>query len=138
MLKILIGALGAGAFAVYLAFGTASPCGILREEVRRAAVREGGLGFLASMLPDSVIDGMLAEQFGPLSPGRCIGLALQMPQRAAVAPKQPQPQAAAPVQAPPLPQERVSVAPGTPEAMRQAAFKRDAAIQECRAMRLAG
>jgi len=39
-------------------------------------VREGGSlgGFIATALPDNVLDGLIAAQYGPLSPGHCINL----------------------------------------------------------------
>ena len=57
------------AVAVYSNFGTLSPCGVLRETVRR---RDG----LAALLPCSLVDMDIAAQYGPLSPGRCVDLLL--------------------------------------------------------------
>jgi hypothetical protein len=59
--------------AIYLYFGTLSPCGVLRERVRQADA-------FAAVLPDSVIDVALAAQYGALSPGRCIAcLSIRLP-----------------------------------------------------------
>ena len=75
-LVIVAGLVGAGALVLYLEYGTVEPCGILRERVRQQAVREGGrLGsFVATAIPDNVLDGLIASQYGALSPGRCIDL----------------------------------------------------------------
>jgi hypothetical protein len=73
---ILIVAVGAGLIVVFSKFGTIDPCGILRAEVRQEAARDGNFGgFIASALPDSVIDAMLYRQYGRLTPGRCFLLA---------------------------------------------------------------
>lgn len=80
--------------AVLLQYGTLSPCGVLRAQIREQAAREGGFGgFLANALPDSVIDGMLAAQYGSLSPGRCLSLALSGVTAPPPAAQQPQRQA---------------------------------------------
>jgi hypothetical protein len=73
---LLAASLGIFASALYFQYGTVEPCGILRERVRQQAVREGGrLGaFVVTAMPDNVLDGLLAAQYGPLSPGRCINL----------------------------------------------------------------
>ena len=76
VLTILIGG-GLSVFA--LKFGTVTPCGILRAEIRQEAAREGGFGLVVSALPDSAIDAILAAQFGPMSPGRCMQLAIAGP-----------------------------------------------------------
>lgn len=78
---------GAGLLILILRFGTVTPCGILRAEIRQEAARKGGIGVLLAALPDSVIDGLLVAQYGPISQGRCIELALS----------------GAPVQPPPAP-----------------------------------
>jgi hypothetical protein len=84
-----------------LKFGTIDPCGILRAQIRQEAGREGGFGgVVASTLPDVVIDGIIAAQYGPLSPVRCIALAF----------------AGAPVQAPTVPR------PVPPRAGQQGGF----------------
>ena len=60
------------ALAVYLNFGTLSPCGVLREASRQ---RDS----LAAVLPDSIVDLSLAGQFGELSPGRCLAVLIGEP-----------------------------------------------------------
>ena len=72
----ILGILGIGALVLYLNYGTVAPCGVLRERFRQQAVREGGrLGsFVATAIPDNVPDGMIAAQYGALSPGHCIDL----------------------------------------------------------------
>ncbi len=63
--------------AVYMTYGTVEPCSIVREQLRRRAVAEGGsLGSLvASMTPDSVINAMLQAQYNrPVSPSLCIAI----------------------------------------------------------------
>ena len=71
----LLSVVGAGLLIVWLKFGTVDPCGILRAEIRQEAAREGRLAIVALAMPDSVIDAMIAAQYGPLSPGRCIAIA---------------------------------------------------------------
>src|ERR1700687_4957140 len=61
----IVAVLGAG--AVYINYGTLSPCGALRETVRK---QDG----LARILPDSVVDAVIESNAGPLSPGRCLAL----------------------------------------------------------------
>ena len=83
---------GATGVVLYLRYGTVAPCSILRERVRQQATREGGQfgSFIATALPDQVIDGLIAAQYGPLSPGHCIGLLLRgEPQHLAPAAQQP-------------------------------------------------
>ena len=70
---------GGGLLFLQLRFGSVTPCGILRAEVRQEAFREGGMGILASALPDFGVDAILEAQFGPLSPGRCLLLAVSGP-----------------------------------------------------------
>lgn len=75
-LVLLIVMLGAGAAALYLKYGTVEPCSILRERIRRQEMAGGGqiTRFVVSEVPDRVLDSLLAAQYGPLSPGRCVGL----------------------------------------------------------------
>ena len=69
-------AAGVGLLVVVLRFGTVEPCGILRAQIRHEAIREGGFTATVALLPDSVIDGLIAAaQDAPLSPGRCLALA---------------------------------------------------------------
>jgi hypothetical protein len=79
LLVVLVVLIGGGLSVLALKFGTVTPCGILRAEIRQEAAREGGFGLVASALPDSAIDAILAAQFGPMSPGRCIQVALSGP-----------------------------------------------------------
>jgi hypothetical protein len=73
---VALAILGVGAVILYLNYGTVAPCGILRERFRQQAIRDGGSfgGFVATALPDNVLDGMLAAQYGALTPGHCIDL----------------------------------------------------------------
>jgi hypothetical protein len=91
MKKLLLIIPGVVLLAVLLQYGTLDPCGIVRAKIRQEAAREGGFGgFLASALPDAVINGLLEAQYGPLSPGRCIGLAFMGPLPQAPAGQPPQ------------------------------------------------
>jgi hypothetical protein len=84
------------AAAVYSNFGTLSPCGVLRERMRQ---QDG----LAAILPDSIVDLVLAGQYGELSPSRCFAILMDNHNTAQASLSQPQP--ARPVQpAPPVPQ----------------------------------
>jgi hypothetical protein len=76
---ILLGIVAITGVVLYLDYGTVAPCGILRERIRQRAVSEGGQlgGFLATAMPDNVLDGLIATQYGPLSPGRCISLLMK-------------------------------------------------------------
>jgi hypothetical protein len=105
---------------VYLSFGTLSPCGILRENVRK---HDG----LAAVLPDGLVDAALAAQYGELSPGRCVSILLNGPRTVAVTPA-------------PSPQPRQQAIPAaTPnDPVKVAGKETNAAILECRAKRLRG
>jgi hypothetical protein len=72
----LIGILAVTAIVIYLDYGTVAPCGILRERIRQQVVSEGGQlgGFVATAMPDNVLDGLIAAQYGALSPRHCISL----------------------------------------------------------------
>lgn len=123
--------------APLLLFGTVSPCGIVRAEVRQAAQREGGLGgVLAAALPDQVIDGILAAQVGPLSPGRCVALAVTgLPaEHTPATPSAPTPQPFNPPVPPPI-----FTPPYSPvQDMSRPAAQADAAIAACKNKRLSG
>jgi hypothetical protein len=114
------------AAVVYWDFGTLSPCGMLRENVRQ---RDG----LAAVLPDSIVDLALAGQYGALSPGRCVtvlisNLSTPIP-NAAQASRQPTPQ----------PRPAPQPAPVTAQdPMQWAAQVTVQAANECRAKRLRG
>jgi hypothetical protein len=73
---ILLGLVAITGAVLYLDYGTVAPCGILRERFRQQVVREGGQlgGFVATAMPDNVLDGLIASQYGPLSPGHCVSL----------------------------------------------------------------
>lgn len=105
---------------VYLSFGTLSPCGMLRENVRK---HDG----LAAILPDGLVDAGLAAQYGELSPGRCISILLN---------GQSTPVAATPVPPPPQVQQQPPVYNGN--AFANANAEAGAAISQCRAKRLRG
>jgi hypothetical protein len=114
--------------AVYYDFGTLSPCGALRETVRK---QDG----LARILPDGVVDAVIESNAGPLSPGRCLALLVggqPAPARtAAVAPAV----AAAPVVQPD--RQAISAQANSP-AMQAAGNEAAAAINECKSKRLSG
>jgi hypothetical protein len=111
--------------AVYVNYGTLSPCGALRESVRK---QDG----LARILPDGVVDAFIEANTGPLSPGRCI--ALLIGQRTPI-----QTVAAAPPVAPvPEPDRQAISAYATSPEMQAAGNEAAAAINECRAKRLSG
>lgn len=135
---LLLSALIVPVLVVLLRFGTVSPCGILREEVRQAAAREGGLGVLASAMPDGLLDGLIESQSGPLSPGRCLVLVVSgppvRPPVARIQAPPPRPQISMPVE----PQRSFAPVPGTPEAIAQARAQADYAVTECRDERLSG
>jgi hypothetical protein len=113
---------------VYMNYGTLSPCGALRETVRK---QDG----LARILPDSVVDAVIESNAGPLSPGRCFGLLIggqhTPAQTVATAPTV----AAAPV---PQPDRQAISAQANSPAMQTAGNEAAAAINECKAKRLAG
>jgi hypothetical protein len=96
LLVVLVVLIGGGFSVLALKFGTVTPCGILRAEIRQEAAREGGFSLVVSALPDSAIDAILAAQFGPMSPGRCIQVALSEPPVRSQAPqRRPNPEQAA-------------------------------------------
>lgn len=95
---LLIG--GGGLLVLELQFGTVAPCGILRAELRQEAAREGGFALVAAALPDSAINALLAAQFGPMSPGRCLQLAISgPPMQTQASPSRPNPEQVAAEQA---------------------------------------
>jgi hypothetical protein len=115
------------AIPVYLNFGTLSPCGMLRQTVRK---QDG----LASVLPDSIIDVFLASQYGELTPGRCIRLLLNY-ETAPVANRATPTSPPAPVSPPPQ-QSVIQQPPQDP--MELASKQMFAAISECRTRRIDG
>jgi hypothetical protein len=51
---------------------------VLRVRSKEQAAREGvPNALLAGIVSDQILDSMLAAKFGPLTPGRCLGLVLQ-------------------------------------------------------------
>jgi hypothetical protein len=76
-IRILAVALVAGAGLLLFQYGTLSPC-MLRVEARQNAAHDGGgAALLATAISDSVLDTLLAARYGPLTPGRCLGLVLR-------------------------------------------------------------
>lgn len=73
---LLVVLTGIGSMLLYLNYGTVAPCSILRERIRQQAAREGGQfgTFIVTAIPDKVLDGLIAAQYGSLSPGHCINL----------------------------------------------------------------
>ncbi len=126
---VLIVAAWAG--IVYFAFGSITPCGVLRETTRRADP-------MVALLPDSLIDFGLTAQYGALSPSRCIDVLLTMMS------SQPQPVQPSVRKTPTPPQPRTATPPAAPSAMAphealKAAFREmEVAANECRAKRLRG
>ncbi len=122
MMKTIFGIVGVIGVIVYLSFGTLSPCGMLRETVRK---HDG----MAAILPDGLVDAALAAQYGELNPGRCIGILLNGNRtQVAAAPATPQP-----IAQPPRVQQQAPTDP-TKIAMKQT----ETAIMECRSKRLNG
>jgi hypothetical protein len=107
--------------AVFVNYGTLSPCDALRETVRR---QDG----LARILPDALITAAIEANAGPLTPMKCVGLLLSK-QNTSVA------STPAPV-APPPPQASISQPPHDPMVIAQNEMV--AAITECRNKRIDG
>jgi hypothetical protein len=107
--------------AAYLDYGTLSPCGALRETVRK---QDG----LARILPDSVVDAVIEAHSGPLSPGRCLALLIGG-QHA------PAPTVAA---APPAAAAQAPQANSAQANLQAASNEMATAINECRAKRISG
>lgn len=127
----------AGLLAVFVAgplllkYGTLSPCGMLRAQVREHD------GF-AAVLPDGLADLGLAAHLGALTPAKCLA-ALFGKDQSQPPPKQ---EASKP---PPTPSAPALAAPSTPSrardaeaALRNAFQKAGQATAECRARRLSG
>jgi hypothetical protein len=112
---------------LYLSFGTLSPCGMLRETVRR---HDG----LAALLPNALVDAALEGQYGALSPGRCIAILVNGSSTPVVAPVVQQPIAQQPIQQ--RQAQQIPVAPADP--MKVAGKEAETAIMECRAKRFSG
>lgn len=110
--------------AVYLTFGTLSPCGILREQVRAQEP-------MAKLLPDFVIDAAIESKFGAMSPGRCITMAINAMTILVPIPQRPAASSPPPRQQPVAPQQ-------TAISFEQAQQRTIDAITACRAKRLRG
>jgi hypothetical protein len=135
---ILLAAAGAALLVVLLKFGTIDPCGILRAQIRQDAAREGGFGVVASALPDSVIDGIMAVQYGPLSPGRCIALAFAgAPAQTPTAPSRVPSRGSPPAQ-PQAGQQGGFPPQNVAAALKQAGEEAKTAMMECKNKRLSG
>ena len=78
LLTAIVVGIAIGAGVVLLRYGTVAPCGILRQTMREDAARSGGDlgGFLSTITPDSVLNGIIAAQYGAASEGRCLGALL--------------------------------------------------------------
>lgn len=118
-MKTIMGLLALCAALIYLIFGTLAPCGIVREMVRK---QDG----LAAILPDGLIDAALVNQFGALSPGRCLNILVQN----YTAPISKSAEPVKPVQR--------TAAPENPDPIKRAFEISKAAINECRSKRLSG
>jgi hypothetical protein len=106
--------------AVFVNYGTLSPCDALRETVRR---QDG----LARILPDALITAAIETNAGPLTPMKCVGLLLN---------KQGMPVASASAPAPVAPPQAPVNQPQGP--MVTAQTEMVAAITECRNKRIDG
>jgi|SRR5579863_9401442 len=107
--------------AVFVNYGTLSPCDALRETVRRQDA-------LARILPDTLITAAIEANAGPLTPMKCVSLLMS---------KQSIPVASAPAPAPVGPPPQASVSqPQDP--MVTAQNEMVAAITECRNKRIDG
>ncbi|THD70421.1 MAG: hypothetical protein E7813_08320 [Bradyrhizobium sp.] len=99
-MKLLFALVAVAAVTLLAAFGTLSPCGMLRETERK-------LDGLAAILPDAIVDIALIGKYGSLNPGKCVGLLLSgrsgpaPAQVAATLPRQVQASVAQPVSTPP-------------------------------------
>ncbi|MGA2056012.1 MAG: hypothetical protein ABSG88_11930 [Bradyrhizobium sp.] len=106
--------------AIFVNYGTLSPCDALRETVRR---QDG----LARILPDALITAAIEANAGPLTPMKCVGLLLN---------KQSTAVASAPAPVAPPPQASFSQPPRDPMVIAQSEMV--AAITECRNKRIDG
>ena len=62
-----------GLVAVDMHFGTISPCGIIKQKARDAAVKKGGfVAMLGSAVPDEVLDALIRARLGAETPDRCL------------------------------------------------------------------
>lgn len=110
-----VGAILAAVTAVvYLTFGTLSPCGVLRKTIRE---RDG----FAAVLPDTIVDLVIATQYGAMSSGRCLDVLAKTLSTARTSELQ-------------TPQST----PAAQEALKWATKESERASHECRAKRLNG
>lgn len=75
---VAIVVLGFIAVGLWWRFGTVEPCGVLRERIRETAAANGGGfgGFVASAMPDSVLNAAIAANYGSATPGACLSALL--------------------------------------------------------------
>jgi hypothetical protein len=124
IMKLLLVLASVVVVALFVAFGTLSPCGMLRETERKQ-------DSLAAILPDGIVDVALAAKYGSLTPGKCVGLLLNG--RGGPA--------SAPVAATSQPQLRIAARPPELSAtnnLNTALQRMDAPMGECRDKRLNG
>ena len=77
-LRIIAIALIVGGGWLLFRYGTLAPCGILRVEIRENAARQGGAdAFIVNAMSDDLLNTALAAQYGPLTPGRCLGIVIR-------------------------------------------------------------
>lgn len=133
----LLAVAGVVVLIVMSKFGTIEPCGIMRAEIRQEAARQGGFAAVAAILPDGVIDGIIAAKYGPLSPGRCIALALGAePVQVPTAPRYVPPQASQPAR--PQPTQQNGLVAAQNAALKQAGEETKTAMLDCKKKRLSG
>jgi hypothetical protein len=108
-----------------------SPCEALRESVRKR-------DWLATILPDSIVDMDIAARYGTLSPGRCLDLLLSQKPITLSTSAQPAQPATLPSSTPPAPPQQTSpdLRSNGQEALNRATKQAQAAINECKAERL--
>jgi hypothetical protein len=71
--------------AILLKYGTVSPCGILREQIRQEGMQQPNLaGALAVLAPDDALNAMITAAYGPPTPARCLTLLFSHGQPASV------------------------------------------------------
>jgi hypothetical protein len=123
-MKLLFALVAVAVVMLFAAFGTLSPCGMLREVERK---QDG----LTAILPDVVVDAALVAKYGSLTPGKCVGLLVNG--RAGPT--------SVPVAATPQQQiQRLSVQPPTitPSDFVTGLQRANAAIGDCRERRIRG
>lgn len=66
-----------GVILMYAVYGSIEPCSVLRTHVREDALRESQLrGFIANPMPASVLNAIIAAQYGLLTPAKCVSTLL--------------------------------------------------------------